>query len=526
MRLNGGGTSRLVKLMADVTSISSAEDRRRWLILGVIGIAQLMVVLDVTVMNIALPSAQRALHFTTVDRQWVVTAYTLAFGSLLLLGGRLADLLGRKVTFLVGLVGFAGVSAIGGASVNFAMLVTARACQGVFGAILVPSALSLLTTTFTSPKDRGRAFGVYGAIAAAGGAVGLLLGGALTEYLSWRWTLYINLVFAGVALIGGALLLERQPSPVRPRLDIPGVLAVSGALFCLVYGFSNAATHNWHTPSTYGFLAAGVALLVVFAFWQGRAPNPLLPPRIVLDRNRGGAYASMLIASAGMFATFLFLTYYLQQTLGYSPVVTGFAFLPIAGGIAVSANLSTIVLMPRIGPKPLVAIGFLVAAGAMTWFAQLGVHTAYVDGVLGPLILTGIGFGMVIAPSINTGTFGVAPRDAGVASATVTVGQQLGASIGTSLLNTIFASAVTSYITVHAASARTLQLIGRQALTGLALAHGYDTAFWWTAGILAGGAIVGGILFRRGPLVQRGTPAQQATGVKETETEAGPAIST
>jgi EmrB/QacA subfamily drug resistance transporter len=508
------------------TSISSAQDRRRWLILGVIGIAQLMVVLDVTVMNIALPSAQRALHFTTVDRQWVVTAYTLAFGSLLLLGGRLADLLGRKVTFLIGLLGFAGVSAIGGASVNFAMLVTARACQGVFGAILVPSALSLLTTTFTSPKDRGRAFGVYGAIAAAGGALGLLLGGALTEYLSWRWTLYINLIFAGVAFVGGALLLERQPSPVRPRLDIPGVLAVSGALFCLVYGFSNAATHNWHTPSTYGFLAAGVALLVVFALWQGRAPNPLLPPRIVLDRNRGGAYASMLIASAGMFAIFLFLTYYLQQTLGYSPVVTGFAFLPIAGGIAISANLSTIVAMPRIGPKPLVATGFLVAAGAMTWFAQLGVHTAYVDGVLGPLILTGVGLGMVIAPSINTGTFGVAPRDAGVASATVTVGQQLGASVGTSLLNTIFASAVTSYITVHAASARTLPLIGRQALTGLALAHGYDTAFWWAAGILAGGAIVGGILLRRGPLVQRGTPAQQATGVKETKTEAGPAIST
>src|SRR6266568_4941810 len=248
-----------------------AVDRRRWLILAVIGIAQLMVVLDVTVMNIALPSAQRSLHFTTVDRQWVVTAYTLAFGSLLLLGGRLADLLGRKVTFLVGLVGFAGVSAIGGASVNFPMLVTARACQGVFAALLVPSALSLLTTTFTEPKERGKAFGVYGAIAAAGGAVGLLLGGALTEYLSWRWTLYINLFFAGLAFTGGALLLTRQPSGVKPKLDIPGVVTVSAALFCLVYGFSNAATHNWHTPSTWGFLAAGVVLLVLFAIWQTRA---------------------------------------------------------------------------------------------------------------------------------------------------------------------------------------------------------------------------------------------------------------
>ncbi len=507
--------------MSDVNAGSSAGDRRRWLILGVIGLAQLMVVLDVTVMNIALPSAQRALHFTTVDRQWVVTAYTLAFGSLLLLGGRLADLLGRKVTFMAGLLGFAGVSAIGGASVNFTMLVTARACQGAFGAILVPSALSLLTTTFTEPKERGKAFGVYGAIAAAGGAVGLLLGGALTEYLSWRWTLYINLFFASLAFAGATALLKRQPSPVKPSLDIPGVLAVSSALFCLVYGFSNAATHNWHTPSTYGFLAAGVVLLIVFAFWQGRAANPLLPRRVALDRNRGGAYLSMLIGAMGMFATFLFLTYFMQDTLGYSPVVTGFAFLPIAGGIAVAANISTIVLMPRVGPRPIVTVGFLVAAGAMTWFAQIGAHTGYVAGVLGPIILTGVGLGMVIAPSINTGTYGVAPQDAGVASATVTVGQQLGASIGTSFLNTIFASAITSYVAAHLALAR---IVGPKALAGVALAHGYDTAFWWTAGILAFGAVVAGNLFRFGPLYGRGAAGPAAAGVREAATEAGPAI--
>ena len=283
--------------MTDTTSLSGVRDRRS-LILGVISLAQLMVVLDLTIMNIALPSAQRALHFTTVDRQWVVTAYTLAFGSLLLLGGRLADLLGRKVTFLTGLAGFAGVSAIGGASVNFAMLITARACQGAFAALLVPSALSLLTTTFTEQKDRSKAFGIYGAIAEAGGAIGLLLGGALTEYLSWRWTLYVNLIFASVAFAGGALLLARQPSPARPRLDIPGVVLVSSGVFCLVYGFSNAAAHSWATPSTYGFLAAGAVLLVAFAFWQGRAAHPLLPPRVVLDRNRGGAYLSFFIAAA------------------------------------------------------------------------------------------------------------------------------------------------------------------------------------------------------------------------------------
>jgi hypothetical protein len=272
-----------------------------------------------------------------------------------------------------------------------------------------------------------------------------------------------------------------------------------------VYGFSNAAAHSWHTPSTYGFIAADVALGVVFAAWQGRAAHPLLPPRVVLDRNRGGAYASMLIAGAGLFGTFFFLTYYLQQTLGYSPLVTGVAFLPISAGSAITSNLATIVLMPRVGPKPLVASGMLVAAGAMAWLAQLGPHTGYATGVLGPLILAAVGMGLVIAPSINTGTFGVAPQDAGVASATVTVGQQLGASIGTSLLNTIFAAAVTSYLAAHLAAAR---VIGRQALTGLALAHGYDTAFWWTAGIFAAGAVIGGTLLRPGPLVPTSTPAR------------------
>jgi EmrB/QacA subfamily drug resistance transporter len=511
----------VVSLMSDTTSISSSPDRRRWLILGVIGLGQVMVIMSLTVMNIALLSAQQALHFTTADRQWVVTAYTLAFGSLLLLGGRLADLLGRKVTFLTGLVGFAGVSAIGGASVNFAMLITARACQGAFAALLVPSALSILTTTFTAPKDRGRAFAVYGAIAGAGGAVGLLLGGALTEYLSWRWTLYVNLLFAGVAFAGGALLLTRQPSRARPRLDIPGALLSSGGMFCLVYGFANAASHTWATPSTYGFLAAGVALLAAFAAWQGRAAHPLLPPRVVLDRNRGGAYLSFFIAAAGLFGIFLFLTYYLQQTLAYSPLVTGVAFLPLSGGLVLASNLSTIVLMPRVGPRPLVAFGMLAASGGAVWLAQLGPHAGYAAGVLGAMILAGIGLGLVIAPVINTGTFGVAPQDAGEASATVTVGQQLGASVGTALLSTIFATAVTSYITAHLAAAR---IIGRQALTGLALAHGYDTVFWWTAGIFAGGAVIGGALLRSGPLGQRRTPPLAEAEAPTAQAKAGPAL--
>jgi EmrB/QacA subfamily drug resistance transporter len=471
---------------------SPAAARRRWLALGVIGIAQLMVVLDLTVMNIALPSAQRALNFTTADRQWVVTAYSLAFGSLLLAGGKLGDLIGRRTTFLVGLVGFAGVSAVGGASTNFATLVAARACQGVFAAILVPSALALLITLFTEPKDRARAFGVFGAIATAGGAIGLLLGGALTDYLSWRWTLYVNLAFAAVAFVGGLLLLDRQTSHTKFRLDVPGLLLASGGLFCLVFGFSNAATHSWHSSLTWGFLAAGAALLVAFALWIGRAADPLLPPRILLDRNRAGANVAVFVASLCLFATLFFLTFYLQRTLHYSPIKTGVAFLPISACLAIAANLSTIVLMPRVGPRPIVTAGLLVASGALAWLAHLGPHTGYSSGTLGPIVVAGIGLGMVIAPAINTGTYGVAPQDAGVASATVSVSQQLGASIGTSLLNTIFATAVASYLAVHGSAA-----------TGSALAHGYDTAFWWTCGIAAAGAIVVGLLLRPGPLVGR-----------------------
>jgi EmrB/QacA subfamily drug resistance transporter len=494
------------------------QDPRRWLILVIIGLAQLMVVLDVTIMNIALPSAQRSLSFSNVDRQWVVTAYALAFGSLLLFCGRLADLLGRKVTFLVGLAGFATASAVGGASVNFAMLTASRACQGAFAAVLAPSALSLLTTTFTEPKERGRAFAVFGALAGGGGAVGLLLGGALTEYLSWRWCMYVNLFFAGVALIGGVLLIKRQSRAPGARLDVPGVVAVCGGMFCIVYGLSNAASHGWHAPSTYGFLAAGAALLVVFGFWQAKAPNPLLPARIIMDRNRGGAYLAIGVVGAGMFGIFLFLTYYLQVTLRYSPVVAGVAYLPMVACIAVGANLANIVLLPRLGPKPIVPVAMLLAAAGAAWLTRIGPHSSYPVHVLGPTMLAGLGMGTIFSTAINTGTYGVAPRDAGVASASVNTGQQLGGSIGTALLNTVAASATASYIVSHL-SPRTM-VGGRPApsLTQAALVHGYTTAFWWSAGIFAGGAVVTGLLLRPGPLFPRQAPvpaAQEATAAQE-----------
>src|SRR5215218_10034993 len=296
---------------------SNPHHARRWAILVLLGIAQLMVVLDETIVNIALPSAQKALHFSDDDRQWIVTAYALAFGSLLLIGGRIGDLFGRKRVFIAGLLGFAVASAIGGAAQSFEVLVAARALQGAFGALLAPSALSLLTTTFTSADERGKAFGIYGAIAAGGGAVGLLLGGVLTEYLSWRWSLYVNLAFAIPAAIGALALLHNQAHAATARIDLPGTLTASGGLFALVYGFSNAETHSWGAASTIAFLAAGVALLAAFVAIQRRAEHPLLPLRVVLDRNRGGSYLAVGIVGAGMFGVFLFLTYYLQQTLGF-----------------------------------------------------------------------------------------------------------------------------------------------------------------------------------------------------------------
>ncbi|HYZ54076.1 MAG TPA: MFS transporter [Streptosporangiaceae bacterium] len=503
---------------------ASQPDRRRWFVLGLVGLAQLMIVLDITIMNIALPSAQQALHFSNVDRQWVITAYALAFGSLLLFGGRLGDLFGRKVTFLAGLIGFAAASAAGGAATSFTMLVTARACQGVFGALLAPAALSLLTTTFSDPRERGRAFGVYGAIAGGGGLVGLLLGGVLTEYLDWRWCLYVNLLFAGVAAVGAAVILPRQRPAEKARLDVLGVLAVSGSMFCLVYGFSNAATHNWHTPSTWGYLAAGAVLLVVFGAWQARSANPLLPPRVVLDRNRGGAYLAVLVTGAGMFGIFLFLTYYLQTIIGYSPVITGVAFLPTIAMVMLFAQIANIVLMPRIGPKPLVGLGMLVAACGMAWLTRIGVHSGYASAVLGPMLVTGAGIGMSMPPSMNTGTFGVAPRDAGVASATLNVGQQLGGSIGTALLNTIATSAAASYAASHLSATMHSSPQAVRAFHAVAAVHGYTTAFWWTAGIFAGGAIVCGTLLRRGPLTQRAGTAQE--GAPAGQREAGPPVRT
>jgi EmrB/QacA subfamily drug resistance transporter len=474
----------------DTTPVD-ANYSRRWWILAVLGIAQLMVILDSTIVNIALPTAQHDLHFSNADRQWIVTAYSLAFASLLLLGGRIGDMVGRKRALIIGLVGFAAASALGGASVNFSMLVIARTVQGAFGALLAPSVLALLTTTFTDPGERGRAFGIYGAIAGAGGALGLLLGGILTSYASWRWTLFVNLAFAATATVGALLWLESDEGADHDPLDLPGLFMVAGGLFSLVFGFSHAETTAWRNPFTIGFLLAGVLLLAVFAYFETRAKYPLLPPRVVLNRTRGGSVLAMLFASVGIFGVFLFLTYYLQGTLGFSPVKTGIAFLPLVAALATTAQVSNRILLPRFGPKPIVPIGLLVSAAALFGLHLVGLHSSYVTHVLPYLLVLGVGFGLSVAPSFSTGTLGLAPQDAGVGSATLNTAQQVGGSIGTSLLNTLAAGAATSYLVGRALTPANLQG---------ALLHSYTTAFLWSSLIFVAGAVVAGLLFQRGGL--------------------------
>ena len=448
-----------------------------------------MVILDGTIVNIALPTAQRALQFSNSDRQWIVTAYSLAFGSLLLLGGRISDYIGRKNALIIGLIGFAGASALGAASVNFTMLVIARTVQGMFGALLAPAVLAQLTTTFTDPKERGKAFGIYGAVAGAGGALGLLLGGVLTSYASWRWTLLVNLFFAAIGVAGAALLMEHDRGVDHDPLDWPGVVTGTAGLFALVYGFSHVETTSWTDTFTIGSFIAAAVLLVAFVLIQRRTAFPVLPLRVVVNRNRAGALSAMLVAGSGMFGVFLFLTYYLQDTLGFSAVVTGVAFLPMVVGLTITAQLSNIVLMPKFGPRPLIPLGMLLAAGSLLWLTRLGISSSYLVDILVPLVTLGFGVGLIFAPAMNTATLGVAAHDAGVSSALVNTAQQIGGSIGTALLNTLAASAATSYLVGKVPNRLNLELAG---------VHSYTAAFADSAMIFLTGALITAALLKSG----------------------------
>jgi EmrB/QacA subfamily drug resistance transporter len=466
------------------TSTQLADDRahqheNRWLILLVIAVAQLMVVLDATIVNIALPSAQQDLQFANDERQWIVTAYALAFGSLLLLGGKIGDIFGRKWAFIGGLIGFAVASAIGGFADSFGVLVASRALQGAFGALLAPAALSTLTNTFQNPAERGRAFGIFGAVAGGGGAVGLLLGGALTEYASWRWCFFVNLIFAAVAVVGAYVLLRNETQPQRPKLDLLGSVVAATGLFLLVFGLSRAETDGWADTGTLACLAAGLVLIIAFVVIESRTEHPLLPLRIVLDRNRGGAFLAMGLTAIAMFGVFLFLTYYLQLTKGFSPFKSGLAFLPMILFVLASSITSNVKLLPIIGARRMISIGMLFGAAGMFFLSRITVDSSYATHVLPILPVMGIGFGMIFSTSFNTATAGVARTDAGVASASLNTMQQVGGSIGTALLSTIAAHATTSYLADHPGGANAMA----------AAVHGYTTAFLVAGGIFTFGAI-------------------------------------
>jgi EmrB/QacA subfamily drug resistance transporter len=484
-----------------VSAVPDKQSRLRWFVLALIGVAQLMVVLDATIVNIALPSAQADLGFSDGARQWIITAYALSFGSLLLVGGRLGDLLGRRRVFVIGLTGFAAASAVGGFAPSFGVLVVARALQGAFAALLAPAALSILTTTFTVPEERNRAFGVFGTIGASGAAVGLILGGALTQYLDWRWSMFINVLLAAPAALAALRLLARDvPASAGSRIDVAGALTATAGLFAVVFGFSNAETHGWGAPVTVAAIAAGVALLGAFVALERRVATPLLPLRVVADRDRSAGYLAVAAVGAGLFGVFLFLTYYMQQTLGFSPLGTGLAFMPMMAVIIPVGGIAQTRLLPRHGARPLVTIGMLLSAAAMVMFTGVGVDSGYVADILPGLLVMGLGLGLVFAPAMSTATLGVDRADAGVASALVNTGQQIGGSIGTALLSTLAASAASGFAGGRAPSAELAQL---------AAVHGYTTAFFWSAAIFAVGGLVSWALLSGGaPEAEPDAPAE------------------
>ncbi len=470
----------------DISSAATEPDPQRWLALIVIATAQLMIILDASIVNIALPRAQAALHITDSDRAWVVTAYTLAFGGLLLLGGRIADFVGRKRVFIIGLIGFAFASALGGAAPNSALLLAARALQGAFGALLAPAALALISVTFTEVKERARAFGVYGAISGGGAAIGLVLGGVLTEYFSWRWCLFVNVPIALIAAAAAVPVVRESKAGSNTKYDIPGAITATLGLVALVYGFTKVSqlkpavvgklpeVNGWTNGVSLMFFAVALVMFVLFIIVERRTEHPLLPLRIILDRNRGGSYLTALIVGLALFGMFLFLTYYFQGTLGYSPLKAGLLFLPFSGGIIVGAGITSQIL-PKVGPRILMGSGTLLAAVGMILLTRITIEDSYLTHVLPSQILMSVGLAAVFVPLSSTALIGVGNHDAGVASALVNTMQQIGGSLGTALLNTIATSATAAFLVANGAAALSIRK---------GQVHGYTQAFTISAVLL------------------------------------------
>ena len=405
------------------------------LALVVIALAQLMVVLDVAIVNVALPSIQRELHFAATDLEWVVNAYAIAFGGLLLFGGRTGDLFGRRRMFIIGALMFTAGSMAGGLATSSTFLIAARAAQGVGAAILAPTALSLLAATFRQGAQRNRALGVYSAVSAGGGGIGLLMGGVITNYLSWRWIMFVN-VPIGLLLAFAAprVLIRGEGKP--GRLDLPGALTVTAGVSLLVYGLARVATHDWSDNVTRAVLAIAVTLLVTFVALESRGRHPLMPLRIFANRNRSGAYGLSLAIGAALSGMLFLLTLFMQNVLGFSPLQAGFAFLPTALGVVVGAGLTSRVI-GRVGPRVPMTTGALLAATGMFWLSAVTVHANYFADVLGPLVVLAIGLGMAFVSTSVTAISGIQPNESGLASALLNVGRQLGGSLGIAIMGTI-----------------------------------------------------------------------------------------
>jgi EmrB/QacA subfamily drug resistance transporter len=459
---------------------SRASRGRPGVALLVIATAQLMVVLDATVVYVALPSIQRGLGFSTSSLEWVITAYALTFGGLLLLGGRAGDLLGRRRMFVAGLLLFSAASLAGGLATSPAWLLAARAVQGVGGAVVAPTALALIATTFPEGPRRSRAMGVYASMSGVGGALGLVAGGLIVTYASWNWVLFVNVpIGIAVALAAPWSLGE---TPRRPGgFDLPGAITGTAGIAAVVYGLSNAVTtagggSHWGDAKVVAPLAAGVALLVAFAVIEARGGHPLLPPRVLRDRDRLGANLIMLGVGTANFGVFFFLTLFVQDLLGYSPLREGVAFLPLTVALLVGAAVATR-LIGRIGARPLLVAGAAASAGGMYWLSGVTEHSSYAAGLLGPSLVAGFGLGLLFVPLPMVALARVAESDSGVASSLVNTGRQVGGALGLAVLGTVA-------WTVTADSARS-RAAGVTAATAYdhALAAGLDRAFLVAAGL-------------------------------------------
>jgi EmrB/QacA subfamily drug resistance transporter len=455
----------------------------RWRTLFVVAISQLMLVLDGSIMNIAIPRAQADLGISDANRQWIITAYTLAFGSLLLFGGRIGDYVGRKKIFIVGLLGFAAASALGGVAANQEMLYASRALQGVFGALLAPAALAIISETFTVPAERAKAFGVFGAISGGGAAIGLIAGGALTEFFSWRWCLGVNTPIAIIAAILAFKFVHESKADGDKTYDVPGVVTATAGLFSLTYGFNEAATKGWSATSTLSFLVVSIVLLISFVVIETKVANPMMPLRVVTERNRGGSYLGSLIVGAGLFSMFLFLGLYLQNILGFSPLKSGFAFLPFTAGIIFGAGIAS-QLLPKFGPKPLMVPGLVSASIGLLLLTRITPETSYATHVVPSLLIMSFGMALVFIPLTSTSLHGISGRDTGVASAMVNTSQQIGGSLGTALLSTIAVTATTNYSVANNVAQ------GDMVGGAFAATHGFTVAFQVSAAFLFIGAIV------------------------------------